>query len=269
MPHPVRCLYTETIMKVHRRNLLAGLAFAGAFAELDADGTPAAAADDQSNIHDSLYIPKAHVVEDRKFLHDFMSEFSFVDLVTASPTLRITHIPCFMDRAKGDFGTIFGHISRNNEQSKAFDNAQQAVIVFRGPHSYISPSWYAKPDLAVPTWNFGVVHASGKLQPIDRKVGSKLHGLLAKLIDKNEDYSKSTYNFAKLPDSYINGMLGGIIGFEMKIELLEGKFKLGQERAETDRNNIVAHLKTEKPPKSIYELTEAFYRAHPAQPPKA
>jgi transcriptional regulator len=262
MPHLAKSLYTETIMKVDRRNLLAGLAFAGAFAELEAE-----AADEQSIIHDSLYIPKAHVVEDRKFLHDFMNEFSFVDLVTASPTLRITHIPCFMDRGKGEYGTIFGHISRNNEQSKAFDNTQQAVIVFRGPHSYISPTWYAKSDMAVPTWNFGVVHASGRLRPITEK--PELHGLLAKLIDKNEDYSKSTYNFAKLPDSYINGMLGGIIGFEMKIELLEGKFKLGQERSDADRTSVLSHLKSDKPVKSMAELTEAFYRAHPAPPPKA
>jgi transcriptional regulator len=241
---------------------LAGLAFAGVFAEMDAE-----AADEHPGIHDSLYIPKAHIVDDRKFLHDFMDEFSFVDLITASPTLRITHIPCFIDRAKGEYGTIFGHISRNNEQMKAFDGVQQAVIVFRGPHGYISPSWYTKSDLAVPTWNFGVVHASGKLQPIAEK--TELHGLLAKLINKNEDYSKSKYDFAKLPDSYINGMLGGIIGFEMKIELLEGKFKLGHERNEADRNSMLSHLKAEKPPKSLYDLTAAFYQAHPPPPPKA
>jgi len=249
-------------MKVHRRNLLAGLALGGAFAEFEAE-----AADESAMIHDSLYIPKAHLVDDRKFLHDFMSEFSFVDLITATPTLRITHIPCFIDRSKGEYGTVFGHISRNNPQSKTFNGEHPAVIVFRGPHGYISPSWYEKPAMSVPTWNFGVVHASGKLQPVDDKV--KLRGLLAKLIDKNEDYSKSTYNFAKLPDSYVGGMLGGIIGFEMQIELLEGKFKLGHERSEADRVRVLEHLKTEKRERSLYDVTADFYKGHPAPPPKA
>ena len=251
MPYPFRRLYTSSTMRVHRRNLLAGLAF-GALAE----------ADDTAAIHDSLYIPKAHLVDDRKFLHEFMDEFSFVDLITATPTLRITHIPCFMDRTRGDYGTIYGHISRNNPQSKTFDGAHAATIVFRGPHGYISPSWYTKPE-AVPTWNFGVVHATGKLQPVAEK--KPLRELLAKLIDKNEDYSKSTYSFAKLPDSYVGGMLGGIIGFEMKIELLEGKFKLGHERNEADRKPVLDHLKIAKPERSLYELTADFYQSHPAK----
>jgi len=265
MPYLVQALYTGSIMKVHRRNLLAGLAFAGAFAELESQAEPNP--DDHSAFANTVYIPKAHLVEDRKFLHEFMNENAFVDLVTATPTLRITHIPCFMDRTKGEFGTIFGHISRNNEQTKAFDGVQQAVLVFRGPHGYISPSWYPKHDLSVPTWNFGVVHASGALRKITDK--DELHGLLAKLIAKNEDYRKSDYDFAKLPDSYINGMLGGIVGFEMNIALLEGKFKLGHEHNEGDRAAILEHLKAEKPEKSLYDLTAAFYQAHPVTPPKA
>ena len=104
-------------------------------------------------------------VEDRKLLHDFMDDFSFVDLITATPTIRITHIPMVLDRTKGRYGTIFGHISKNNPQQQAFDGTAPAVIVFHGPESYISPTWYAKAE-AVPTWNFAVVHASGKLKPI-------------------------------------------------------------------------------------------------------
>ena len=241
-------------MDMHRRNLLAGLAFGAAVSEVEA-------ADESAAVHESLYIPKAHLVDDRKFLHDFMDEFSFVDLITATPTLRVTHIPCFIDRTRGEFGTVFGHISRNNPQNKTFDGDHPAVIVFRGPHGYISPSWYTGTGNSVPTWNFGVVHASGKLQPVAEK--KTLRALLAKLIDKNEDYSKSKYNFAKLPDSYVDGMLGGVIGFEMKIELLEGKFKLGHERGEGDRKNMVDHLKAEKRERSLGDFTADFYAKHP------
>ena len=108
-------------------------------------GAELAQAQDAAALPDpSLYIPKAHVVEERKFLHDFMDEFSFVDLVTSTPTLRITHIPSVLDRTKGRFGTVLGHISAQNPQRATFDGAHTAVIVFRGPHGYISPSWYAR-----------------------------------------------------------------------------------------------------------------------------
>ncbi len=206
---------------------------------------------------ESLYIPKAHLVEDRKFLHDFMEQYAFVDLITTAPTLRITHIPALVDRESAPYGRIFGHIARNNVQKQAFDGVQEAVVVFRGPHSYISPTWYSKPE-AVPTWNFAVVHATGKLKPIEEK--KALHDLLARLIDRFETrYGKSAYDFAKLPDSYVGGMLGGIVGFEMQIEGLEGKFKLGQERSEADRASIVKHLQTSHEGQSIAELTQAFY----------
>lgn len=233
---------------MNRRDLFAGLALAAtAAAEPEPDKTV-----------ESLYIPKVHRVEDRTFLHDFMDEYSFVDLVTATPTIRITHIPVLLQRNAGPYGTIFGHIARNNPQIETFDNTQTAVIMFRGPHAYISPSWYSKPE-AVPTWNFGMVHASGKLKAIEDK--KALHELLAKLIKHFEGrYGGSTYDFSKLPDSYVNGMLGGIVGFEMQIESLEGKFKLGQERSEADKASIVEHLKGAKEGRDIRDLTASFYR---------
>jgi transcriptional regulator len=197
-------------------------------------------------------------VEDRKFLHDFMDDYSFVDLVTATPTIRITHIPVLIDRTAGAYGSIYGHISRNNPQSQTFDGRQPAVVVFHGPHSYISPTWYTKTE-AVPTWNFGVVHASGKLKPIaDKKA---IHDLLAKLIQKFENryQQSSSYDFGKLPDSYTYGMIGGIIGFEMQIELIEGKFKLGQERSETDKQSIVKNLQSSKRDPSAGDFTASFY----------
>ena len=229
---------------MNRRHLLLGLAAAG----LDLNA--------QEPSPESLYIPKPHLVEDRKLLQDFMDEFAFADLVTASPGIRITHIPTVLDRTAAPYGTLFGHISRQNLQSKCFDGRQQAVIVFRGPHSYISPTWYNKPE-SVPTWNFAVVHATGRLKPIaDPKA---LHGLLAQLIAKFEGPG-SSYDFAKLPESYTNGLIGGIIGFEMQIELLEGKFKLGQERGDADRQALLKNLQSAKPARSIYDFTTEFYK---------
>jgi transcriptional regulator len=228
-----------------RRDIFAGFALA-------ASGTAF-----QEPETESLYIPKAHRVEDRALLHDFMDEYAFVDVVTATPSIRITHIPVLLDRSTDPYGTLYGHISRNNPQSQTFNGRQPAVIMFRGPHSYISPSWYAKTE-AVPTWNFAVVHATGKPKPVNDK--KALHDLLARLIDKFEKrYGKGSYDFSKLPDSYTYGLIGGIVGFEMQIDSLEGKFKLGQERSEADKAGILKNVGQAKQDRSIREFTASFY----------
>jgi len=231
---------------MNRRDLLTSLAFAIGASAAEPDAS------------ESLYIPKAHRVEDRALLHDFMDDYPFVDLVTAAPEIRITHIPVLLDRGVAPYGAIYGHVSKNNPQHDAFDGRQRAVIIFRGPNSYISPSWYARPE-AVPTWNFAVAHASGTLNAVTDK--RALRAFLAKLIDTFEKRyaTASSYDFAKLPDNYVEGMLGGIVGFEMKIDALEGKFKLGQERSETDKSGILAHLRTAKQDPSIAELTASYY----------
>lgn len=230
---------------MNRRDLIAGFVMA-------AGGAPG-----QQPESGSLYIPKAHRVEDRALLHDFMDEFSFVDLVTASPSARITHIPVLLERNTGQYGALFGHIARNNPQHETFDGRQSAVVVFRGPHAYISPAWYANPQ-AVPTWNFAVVHVTGKPKPVsDKKV---LHERLALLIRRFEGrYSYGNYDFSSLPDNYILPMLDGIAGFEMEIESIEGKFKLGQERSSGDRASIVKNLGLAKHERSMQDFTASFY----------
>lgn len=246
-----RELHGKLRILMNRRDVLLSLA------AVAAPGSDTVAAAKQPS-HDSLYIPKAHLVEDRKLLHDFMEDYAFVDLVTAAPGIRVTHIPVLLDRTSGPYGTVYGHIARNNPQSETFDGRQQAVIVYRGPNSYISPSWYANTP-AVPTWNFAVVHASGTLKPITDK--KALHDLLAKLIKTNENrYTpSSTYDFSKIPDTYIGGMIGGIIGFEMQIDQLEGKFKLGQERTEADKTGILRNLQTAKQDPTLRDLTASYY----------
>lgn len=211
----------------------------------------------------SLYIPKPHLVEERKFLHDFMEEFSFVDLVTATPTLRITHIPSVLNRTTGQLGTLLGHISAQNPQRASFDGTHRAVIVFRGPHGYISPTWYATTGNVVPTWNFGVVHVSGRPKAIADR--GQTQELLATLIKKNERGVGSTsYDFAALPDEYVSRMMQGISAFEMEIEAIEGKFKLGQERSAADRQGILAGMREGGyHERSLLEFTEAFYRTTP------
>lgn len=211
----------------------------------------------------SVYIPKAHLVQDRAFLHAFMREFSFVDLVTTAPTLRITHIPSVLDAAKGRFGTIFGHISGLNDQVKAIQRGERAVVVFRGPHGYVSPGWLVT-DLSrrgVPTWNFAVVHASGRLRPVDDP--DTKHEMLATLIDQYErGIGGTSYDFRALPKADMLARAKGIQPFELEIEQLEGKFKLFQERPEPDKAAALPKLDTYRE-RSLRAYTEHFYRTAP------
>jgi transcriptional regulator len=233
-----------------RRDLAAGLALAGFGVAAEPQG------------QESLYIPRPHLVEDRKLLHDFMDEFAFVELVTSSPEIRITHIPVMLERGAGRYGTLYGHIARQNPQSAGLDGRQPAVVVFRGPHAYVSPSWSVKPG-GGGTWNFAVVHAGGKLRAVTDK--QALRDLLAGLIRKFED-EKSAYDFSKLPDSNTDPRMARIFGFAMEIERLEGKFKLGQERSEADREILLRNVRVAKPPRSFADFTASFFASLP--PPK-
>ena len=115
----------------------------------------------------------------------------------------------------------------------------------------------------VPTWNFGVVHASGRPRAITDK--TKAYDLLATLIARNERRIGSTgYDFAAQPREYVDRMMQGISPFEMEIDALEGKFKLGQERSEGDRNGVLTHLaRGEYKERSLFDLTQVFYKSTP------
>ncbi len=235
-------------MNMNRREMLAVLAIGGLSGQ----------SSDHAGIDPSLYIPKPQLVEDRNLLHDFMDGHPFVELITSLPTLRITHIPVFLERHEGSYGSIFGHVSRQNPQSGTFDGLHTAVLVFRGPHGYISPAWFEKKD-TVPTWNFAVVHAHGRPKAITDKAA--LHQILARLIDKFEKYQGSGYDFSKLPEAYVSSLMEGIVGFEMPIESLEGKFKLGQSWSEKDKEAALLHLRQAGPrEESLYDLSTTFFR---------
>ncbi|MCC6990728.1 MAG: FMN-binding negative transcriptional regulator [Acidobacteria bacterium] len=241
-----------------RRALLMSLLAGSTLLGDHADGAEQGGAPDPS-----VYIPKAHVVEDRAFLHAFMDEFSFVDLVTTTPTLRITHIPSVLDRTKGRFGTIFGHISALNDQRRAITGGERAVVVFRGPHGYVSPGWLVTPQSrgGVPTWNFAVVHASGRMVPIDEP--ARKHALLTTLIKKYETAIGGTsYDFAALNMDDVLTRMKGIQPFELEIEALEGMLKLFQERPEPDRAAALPKLDTYRE-RSLRQFTEYFYAAAP------
>jgi transcriptional regulator len=248
-------------MDPDRRSFLA--AALGGIALVGPDAAAADAAAQSEPPDPSVYIPKAHLVQDRAFLHAFMDEFSFVDVVTTAPTLRITHIPSVLDRARGTYGTIVGHISAQNDQVKAIREGARAVVVFRGPHGYVSPGWLTTPAgrNGVPTWNFAVVHATGRLKAIDDP--DEKYALLSSLIRKYERAIGGTaYDFAALPKDEIFARAKGIQPFALEIQALEGKFKLFQERPEPDKTAALPKLDVYRE-RSLRAFTEYFYQTAP------
>jgi len=181
----------------------------------------------------TLYVPPHFKVEDRAELLAFIERYAFGTLVTSSPSgLHVSHIPFAAEKGADGRVRLQGHVARNNEQWKSLEQASHLLAIFQGPHAYISPGWYQQHP-SVPTWNYAVVHAHGKARLMDE---AELHELVIRLSNTYEANRPKPWRAADLPSDYVSGMLANIVGFEIEVERLEGKFKLSQNRpAETAR----------------------------------
>ena len=186
----------------------------------------------------TLYVPPHFRVDDRDALHAFMEQHAFGTLVTSGPSgMHVSHIPFLPERGEDGAIRLLGHVARGNDQWRALEEAQHLVAIFQGPHAYVSPTWYASHP-SVPTWNYAVVHAHGKARLMDE---AELHDLLMRLSAIYEAGNPKPWRMSELPASYVSTMLQAIVGFEIEVERLEGKFKLSQNRpAEVPR--VIAAL---------------------------
>jgi transcriptional regulator len=191
-----------------------------------------------------MYLPSAFAVNDLAVLHDFMEQYSFATFVTQHAGEMIaSHIPFVLDRDAGPYGCLRGHLAIGNPQLPHLASGSEALIIFQGPHSYISPSWYAAPD-NVPTWNYTAVHAYGAPKMMDRPA---LVVLLKDLVHQNEKSFEQPWDFDP-ESSWIQKMLPQIAGFEIPIERLQGKFKLNQNRSAVDRTRVIETLSASQDP---------------------
>lgn len=191
-----------------------------------------------------MYVPKPFAVEDLPRLHDFMEEFNFAAMVTGRDgELTASHIPFMLDRAAQPYGTLRAHIAIRNPQLADLQAGSRALIIFQGPHTYVSPSWYVNPE-NVPTWNYTVVHAYGV-----PKIGNKaaMIALLKNLTAKHEGSFEKPWDFDQ-DAPWVQKLVNEIVAFEIKIEKLEGKFKLNQNRKPEDRDGVIATLSASEDP---------------------
>lgn len=186
-----------------------------------------------------MYVPAAFRVTDTAVLHEFIHKHGFAVVTTmGSQGLVASHLPLLLEPTRGPLGTLVGHFAKANEQG--LDFGCEALVVFSGAHTYISPTWYATPN-TVPTWNYVAVHAYGVLKPIgDRTV---LARILEATVDKYESPQPSPWQFDPTTEFH-QKMFDGIIGFEIEITRLEGKWKLNQNHSTERRERVIKALNT-------------------------
>ena len=174
----------------------------------------------------TLYLPPHFRVEDHAKLVDFMRGHAFATLVcTGAAGLHVSHVPLLVD-VDGDALRLRGHVARGNAQWEALEGATHVAAIFHGPHAYVSPTWYATHP-SVPTWNYAVVHAHGRARLTDE---AELHEIVSELSSKYEAANRPPWKLSEQPAAYVSSMLGMIVGFEIEVERVEGKFKLSQNR---------------------------------------
>jgi transcriptional regulator len=177
-----------------------------------------------------MYVPD-HFREDRPdVLHQAMRRIGFATLVTKD--LDANHLPMLLED-----GVLRGHVARANPVWKSGEGA--ALAIFLGPHAYVSPNWYpskAETGKAVPTWNYITVHVRGQIHW--RQEPDWLRAHLTALSQEHESGRSTPWQVSDAPENYIETMLRGIVGFELAIESLEGKYKLSQNRDAADRAGV-------------------------------
>ena len=191
-----------------------------------------------------MYLP-GHFEETRiDILHQLIRERPLATIVTLGSTgLNANHIPFELSAEPAPLGTLRGHVARANPLWRDFSEKIDALIIFQGPQAYVSPSWYPTKQATgqvVPTYNYIVVHAYGRLQIIDDP--RWLRGLVTRLTERFEAARAQPWHVTDAPDGFIENQLRAIVGIEIVISKLLGKWKVSQNRPVVDREGVVKGL---------------------------
>ncbi len=194
-----------------------------------------------------MYVPPAFREERLPVLHEAMRAAGLVTLVTVTAQGPFaSHLPMMLDADEGPYGTLHGHVARANAQWRDSLPSVPALAIFAGPDAYVSPSWYPSKQehgRVVPTWNYVTVHATGPAEFYDD--ADRLHRLVTKLTERHETGRPAPWATSDAPPDFMASQLKGIVGVALRIERLEGKWKLSQNRALPDRQGVVAGLANE------------------------
>lgn len=206
-----------------------------------------------------MYVPAHFREERREVLQGFVERHPLGALVTlAAGRPEVDHVPMLLDRGAGRCGRLRGHVARANPVVRHTPDGAEVLVVFGGADAYVSPSAYPSKRVdgrVVPTWNYAVVHARGPLRWFDDR--DRLHALVSALTDRHEAGRPEPWAVTDAPADYVEAMLRAIVGFEIDIEVLEGKFKASQNRAEADREGVRRQLAAAQAPDDLDELVRS------------
>ncbi|HSN93133.1 MAG TPA: FMN-binding negative transcriptional regulator [Anaeromyxobacteraceae bacterium] len=194
-----------------------------------------------------MYLP-AHFAETRvEVLHEAIRHAGLATLVTTGGGgLDASHVPLLLDPEPGPLGRLVGHVARGNPQWSATPEASRALAILLGPDAYVTPSWYAtkrETGKVVPTWNYLAIHAHGTVRFFQER--ERLLDVVTRLTDQHERGRPRPWRVTDAPADYLDGMLEGIVGVELTITRLEGKWKVSQNRSGADRRGVAEGLERE------------------------
>jgi transcriptional regulator len=182
-----------------------------------------------------MYIPNTFKMTEITHKHQFIDEFGFGVVISSADGLSGTHLPFVLHADEGEQGVLYAHCAKANPHWKDLEG-QNVLVIFTGPHSYISPSWYTtKP--AVPTWNYTAVHACGVASLLDPHQTLKA---VEQVVEKYEPQLLVQQDI--VTDQIKHKMLAGIVGFKIALTTLEGQLKLGQNKSKDDQTGVLNAL---------------------------
>ncbi len=185
-----------------------------------------------------MYVPKSFRNPDREELLGFISKQSFATLISVANNVPyVTHLPVMLEKDAEGLEKLTGHISIANPHAGVIKNVTEALLVFQGPHTYISSSWYDHDN--VPTWNYIAVHVTGRLHI---QTAQELYTSLQYMMDALESSVAHPLSLQNLPAGMVEDHLKGIIGFSVSIDKIEAAYKLSQNRDNKNYNHIVEEL---------------------------
>jgi transcriptional regulator len=185
-----------------------------------------------------MYTPKHFALDDLAAQHAVIEACDFGIVVSnGADGLFATHIPLLLEKGEGKFGALYGHIARGNPHGKLF-NGGEVLVVFNGPHGYVSPSWYSDRSMNVPTWNYVAVHAYGVPEVVENAAE-----VLNRVTRKYEADRPNGWSIAELKENLREMLPQQVVAFRLPIARIEGKAKLSQNKPRGERERVIEGLK--------------------------
>lgn len=204
-----------------------------------------------------MYCPAAFRERRPDVLRRLIADHPLATLVTTGRQGLLANLIPFSLQPGGEHGTLCAHLARANPQAEALREGAEVLVLFQGPAAYVTPAWYPSKALhgkVVPTWNYVIMQVRGKPRVVDD--AAWLHAQVDALTRQQESRRRHPWQLADAPPDYIAAQLGAIVGLEVPIAAIEGKWKLGQNRQPADRAGVLHGLKTESACPSMADMME-------------